>query len=635
MHWRDEYERKVTTAKKAMFHISKGQRVFVGTGCGEPQELVRALIDHADSMADNEIINTLSFGLAPYAEEKFGDQFRLNTFFIGPNVREAVNEGRADYTPIHLSEIASLIESGRIPIDVALIQVSPPDLHGFCSFGISVDITKPATEAAKVVIAEMNRQMPRTLGDCFIHISEIDHIVETDYLIGQTFEAEDADEVIEDIGRHVASLIENGSTIQIGFGDVPDAVLKYLEDKKDLGVHTEMFSDGLIDLVEKGVITGKKKSIHPEKIIASFCMGSDRLMEFVGNNPMIEFHPSSYTNNPCLIGRNHKMTAINTALTIDLTGQVCADQAGYTFYTGLGGQVDFMRGAAYSKGGKPIIAMPSTARNGTISRIQPHIPEGAGVTTTRGDVHYVVTEYGVAYLHGKSIMQRALELINIAHPKFRKWLLEAAKYYGYVYTDQSSEPYRGRPYPEEYEAWEQLGDEWIFFRPIKPTDEDMMKDLFYSFSEKTVYQRFMGFKPNLPHRERMRLVNIDYDSQMAIGAYLKKGEALQLVAMSRYMVDKKSNTAEVSFAVRDDWQCKGIGTHLLNSLIRIGRERGIKAFTAEVLSTNIRMLNLFYRTGLNVQTTLQDGTYQVHFELFAPKPDKNEAKKAVLNVPST
>lgn len=614
--WRDRWREKIKTADEAVACVERGQRVFIGTGCGEPQTLLRALIGRADHLADNEFIQTISLGLVPYAEERFTDKFRLNAFFIGPNVRNAVNEGRSDYTPVYLSEISRLIEAGKIPIDVALIQVSPPDEHGYCSLGVSVDITKSAAEASDVVIAQVNQYMPRVLGDSFIHISDIDYVVEAhEPLLEWRADDGESPEEIDRIGRFVAELVDDGSTIQTGYGSIPDAVMRHLKNKKDLGVHTEMFSDGIIDLVESGVITGKKKTVHRGKIVASFCMGTKRLYDFIDNNPVIEFHPSNYTNDPCLIGKHDKMVAINSALEVDLTGQVCADQLGYMFYSGLGGQVDFMRGAARSKGGKPIIALPSTAQGGKVSRIVPRLSEGAGVTTTRGDVHYVVTEYGVAELHGKSIMQRALAMINIAHPKFREELLAAAKFHHYVFLDQSEVPYRGLPYPQEYETYKTFDGVQIFFRPIKPTDEEMMKELFYSFSEETIYQRFMGPKMAMPHRELQHFVNLDYDTRMAIVAIVREKERTKIIGVGRYSLDKTTNIAEVAFVVHDDWQNKGIGTFLMNMLIRIGRDRGIKAFTAEILAENKRMLNLFYKTGLKVETRFEGNTYIVYMPI--------------------
>jgi len=615
-YWKEDYQNKLKTADDAVSTIKRGKKVFIGTACGEPQSLVRALITRAGSLADNEILQTLSLGLAPYTEERFGDEFRTTAFFIGPNVRDAVNEGRADYTPVYLSEIDRLLRTDRYPVDVALIQVSPPDEHGFCSFGVSVDITKTASEKADVVIAEVNSNMPRTLGDSFIHISQIHHIVENEEPVLEWIPDQGGEaDTIDRIGEHVAELVEDGSTIQVGYGPIPDAVFRHLYSKKDLGIHTEMFSDGIVELVERGVINGRRKTIHVGKILASFCMGTRKLYDFLDNNPMIEFHPSSYTNDPCLIGRHDNMVAINSALEVDLTGQVCADQLGYQFYSGLGGQVDFVRGAARSKGGKPIIALPSTAKDGAISRIVPRLSEGAGVTTTRGDVHYVVTEYGVAELHGKSIMQRALALINIAHPDFREQLLHAAKFHHYVFLDQSEVPYHGLPYPEELETYEELDDALVYFRPVKPTDEPMLKDLFYSLSEKSIYYRFMSMKTKMPHRELQPFANIDYDTEMAVVGIVREHDVPVIIAASRYMLDRESNTAEVAFLVRDDWQDRGIGSFLMGYIVKIARQRGIRTFTAEVLSQNTAMLHVFHSTGLKVETKMEEGSCLVRIDL--------------------
>jgi acetyl-CoA hydrolase len=353
-------------------------------------------------------------------------KFRHIAFFAGSNVRGAINEGRADFIPIFLGEVEALFSTGAYAIDVALIHVSPPDEHGFCSFGVGVDTTKTAAECAHTVIAQVNPKMPRTLGDSFIHLNKIHHIVEV------------ADEILEHpmggvsdvarrIGRNIADLIEDGSTLQLGIGEIPDAVLHFMSEKKDLGIHSETVSDGVIDLVEKGIINNEKKTIHPGKIILGFVLGTRRLFEYIDNNPIFEFHPSHYTNDPFIISRNDRQVAINSALEIDLTGQICADSLGYRFYSGIGGQVDFIRGAARSKGGKPIIALPSTAQGETISRIVPHLAEGAGVVTSRGDVHYVITEYGVAYLHGKTLRERCRALIDVAHPKYREWLEQSAR----------------------------------------------------------------------------------------------------------------------------------------------------------------------------------------------------------------
>jgi acyl-CoA hydrolase len=363
----------------------------------------------------------MTAGRADYVAPQMEGHFRHNAMFMGGNVRQAVNEGRADYTPIFLSQVEELFESGQMPIDVALIQVSPPDAHGFCSFGVGVDATLTAARCAKFVIAQVNDQMPRTFGDCFLHISEIDAAVEVSRPLCELKPIQITD-VHHKIGKHIAGLIEDGSTLQLGIGGIPDAVLLELTDHHDLGVQTEMLSDSAIPLIESGVINGSRKSIHRGKIVLSFVLGSKKLFDFVDNNPIFEFLPNKYTNDPWIISQNYKMVAINSALQVDITGQVCADSIGNMFYSGIGGQVDFIRGASQCKGGKPIIAIPATAKNETISRIVPMLDPGAGVVTSRGAVHYVVTEFGVAYLHGKTIRQRAEALIEIAHPKFREEL---------------------------------------------------------------------------------------------------------------------------------------------------------------------------------------------------------------------
>jgi len=427
MKWMDSYKSKLCTPEEAASFIKSNQRVYVHPGCAIPEVLVQAMTDRYRELWNVEVIHILTFGIAPYCDPEMEGHFRHNALFIGTNARKAVNEGRADFTPIFLSEIPSLFYKNILPIDVALIHVSPPDKYGFCSYGIGVECTKPAADTAKFVIAQINPQMPRTLGNSFIHIDKIDKCIEADVPLKEMSSKGDKTtpeefEVFQKIGAHIAELIEDESTLQLGIGAIPDAVLSYLNNKKNLGIHTEMFSDGMIKLVESGIVTNEKKTLHQGKIITSFVLGSKNLFDFLDDNPLIEFHPSNYTNDPFLISQNDKMIAINSAIEVDVTGQVCADSLGPRLFSGFGGQVDFIRGASRSKGGKPIIALPSTAKNGDLSRIVPFLKSGAGVTTSRGDVHYVVTEFGIAYLHGKTISQRAKSLINIAHPKFREEL---------------------------------------------------------------------------------------------------------------------------------------------------------------------------------------------------------------------
>jgi acetyl-CoA hydrolase len=431
MNWESIYRRKVASVDSAMAVINSGDRVYLAGGAGVPKELISGLTNRKDELRGVELTHILTFADAPYVEPQYQDSFRVNALFIGQNVREAVQAGRADFTPVYLSEIPGLFRNGRLPIDVVLMSVSLPDEHGFCSFGVEVGTTKPAAESARVIIAEVNRQMPRTLGDSFIHVSRLHHIVEVDYPLPEAPQGGSSEQHLL-VGQHIAEMIPDGATLQMGIGSIPDAVLQNLSGHKDIGVHTELFSDGVIDMVEAGVITCARKSFHPGKIIAGFLFGSKRLYEFVHNNPIIELHPTDYVNDPFNIAQNDNMVAINSAIQVDLTGQVCADSIGPRIFSGVGGQVDFIRGAARSKGGLPIIAFLSTARNGTVSRIVPMLYEGSGVVTTRNDVHYVVTEYGVASLYGKSIRERARELIGIAHPKFREELTAAGHELGYL-----------------------------------------------------------------------------------------------------------------------------------------------------------------------------------------------------------
>jgi acetyl-CoA hydrolase len=426
MSWSEAYRRKVTSADAAVRTVASGEHVWLHAGCNNPEELLNALVARAPQLRDVEVTHLLTFGAAPHVDAAYAASFRHRALFAGPNVRAAIGEGRADWVPVFLSEIPGLVRSRVIPVDVAFIHVSPPDEHGFCSYGVGVECTKAAAESARAVVALVNRQMPRSLGDSFIHVSRLTHVVEIDRPVIELPQASAVSEVSRAIGRNVATLIENGSTLQMGIGEIPDAVLLYLKDKRDLGIHTEMFSDGVVDLFESGVITGEAKSLHKGKIVASFVLGSKRTFRFIDNNPFVEFHPSDYVNDPFVIAQNDRMVAINSAISVDLTGQVCADSMGRSIYSGFGGQVDFIRGASRSRGGRPIIALPSTARDGTVSRIVDTLAEGAGVVTSRADVHYVVTEHGTADLRGRSLRERAKALIACAHPDFRDELRCAA-----------------------------------------------------------------------------------------------------------------------------------------------------------------------------------------------------------------
>jgi 4-hydroxybutyrate CoA-transferase len=437
MNWIESYRSKIKTADEALEVIKSGNRVLIHQGCAEPEVLVEAMLRRAPQLRDVEIFHMATFGNADYTLPQYEGIFHHTACFIGSNVRAAVQAGRADYIPMFLHEVEGLFRSGALPLDVALLQCTPPDDYGYMSLGASIDVTLTAAQYAKHVIVEVNDQCPRTLGDSFLHVSKADTIVEASHPLAE-YKKCVLTEVHHRIARHVAGLIPDGAILQTGIGGIPEAVLLALRDHKDLGIHSEMFSDELIDLIELGVVNNERKTIHPHKVIAGFCLGTRKLFDFIDNNPIFEFHPTGYVNDPFVISQNDRMVAINGAIEIDLTGQVCADSIGHLPFSGIGGQVDFIRGAARSKGGVPILALASDAKGGTLSRIVPTLRPGAGVVTSRGDVHYVVTEYGVAYLHGRTLRQRAEALIQIAHPRFRGGLEQAARELGYL--EKKSEP---------------------------------------------------------------------------------------------------------------------------------------------------------------------------------------------------
>ena len=619
--WQRKYADKRTTADEAVRKIPPGRTILIGSGAAEPVGLAEALGRQAAHFADNTVVHLMTLGPAPYAQPELSANFRHNAFFIGSNTRKAVHDGRADYTPVFLSQIPKLMRSRRLPVDVALIQCTPPDRFGYVNIGVSVDIVLAAIEAARLVIAEINPNVPRVHGAGFIKMDRIDLWTWSESPLIE-HRPDSPGEVEMEIGRNVATLIEDGSTLQAGIGAIPDAVLKSLTDKRDLGVWTEMFSDGVIDLIEAGVVTGRYKTIHPGKITSSFTFGSKALYEYIDRNPLFTFQPSDYVNDPIHIAQQHKMVAINSALEVDLTGQVCADSIGTRFYSGIGGQVDFIRGASMCPGGKPIIALRSTAKNDSISRIVPTLTKGAGVVTSRGDVRYVVTEYGVADLLGKSIRERALALISIAHPDFRAELLREAKAQRYVFVDQL-EP-RGR-YPREVEkrVRTRKGQE-LLLRPLRPTDEPKMTQLFYAVSENTLYKRFMRVAKRIAHEERQYYLDVDYQDNMAI--VLETCDPRfepEIVAVAQYFREPDTNLADVGFIVRDTWQGQGLGTILLEEMIRLARQRGVKGFTADVLATNQTMMHLFQRSGLKLKTQTRAGVSRLTMLLETPEPARS------------
>jgi len=617
--WRSIYEERKTSATRALRAIKRGNRVFIGSGCGEPQHLVGALEQAIPLLSDLEFLHILSLGRTRYTEAGFFENCRLKSFFVAASSREAVAEGRADYTPINLVDIPELFTSGAMPIDVALIQVSPPDSHGFCSFGIAVDIVKAATVNAKHVIAQVNAHMPRTLGDSFVHVRDIDAFVEFDEPLLEMGPPL-LNRVAEDIGRNVAKLIEDGSTIRVGIGSVSTAVLYALEDKVDLGVHADMLTDAYLHLVKKGVITNARKTLHPGRIVTSFCLGSCELYDFVNDNPMVAFYPVEYTNNYLVIAQNDKMVSVNSALEADLTGQLCADSIGYEIYSGVGGAIDFVRGARNSRKGKAIMVMPSTTLDGKRSRIVPSLAQGGGVVTTRGGVQYVVTEYGIAHLRGKSIRERALALISIAHPDFREELLRAAQRLHYVQKDPIRAGVSTALYPSEWEVSQIFEDgTQVFFRPAKPTDERAIKELFYSFPKDEAYMRFLSTMKVYPLHDVRQLVNINYHSNMTIVGLAGEVDAEQVIAIAQYVLDEESMTAEIDFAVHPDHSHKGIASFIIHHLAEIAKKESIRTLTAYVSAGNEKVFGVFQTLGYVSECSVADGVceMQLHIDQMA------------------
>jgi len=613
---KEKFPAKFAPESQIFANIHRGDRIFIGTGCGQPQYLVRALVnyvhDHPKAFFDTEVFHVWTLGVAPYTDEQFKYNFRHNSFFVGNNTRTAVNEGLADYTPIFLSAVPELFRRKAIRLDVALIQTSMPDIHGYLSLGVSVDIVKAAVENAGSVIIQINRNMPRTHGDAYIHISDVDYAIHYDEPL-LVYDVHADDEVAQRIGKFVARLVEDGDTIQVGYGSIPDAIMDNLLDKKDLGVHTELIGDGIVKLIKAGVINNARKSLDRGVSVASFCMGSAETYEFLNDNPMVKFRAIDYTNSPLIIAQHHNMCAINSTLEIDLTGQTSAESLGNTFYSGIGGQADFMRGAIMAPHGKTILAIQSTAEHGKVSRIVPHLMEGAGVTLNRGDVHYVVSEYGIAYLHGKNVRERAMELISIAHPKFRPWLIQEAKKRNLIYKDQAFIPGKRGEYPENIETYRTTRSNLeVFIRPVRISDEPLLKDLFYDLSDDSLYRRFISSRKDMPHERLQEFVVIDYTREMVLLALVKDGDVDVAAGMGQFSIDQLSHTAEVAFAVKDEYQNRGIGSQLLDYLIFLARRQGLLGLSAEVLARNKPMLHLFEKRGFIVQRGEIDGGDQLY-----------------------
>ncbi|MGC9325946.1 MAG: GNAT family N-acetyltransferase [Desulfomonilia bacterium] len=608
------YPEKFLSQGQIFSHIHRGDRIFVGTGCAEPQYLVQQFTDYAKknpkAFFDAELSHLHTFGVAYPSYDTFRPNYRQNVFFIADSTRDAINQGLMDYTPIFLSQIPRLFSRQLIPVDVALIQTSPPDEKGRLSLGIGVDITKAAVKNCSVVIAQINAHMPYVHGDSLIDLEDVDFIIHHDEPLLE-YEVEDPGESVQRIGRHVAKIIPDGSTIQVGYGGIPNAILANLRDKKHLGIHTELLTSGIVKLMRDGAVDNTKKTIDTGKTVASLCLASGDTYDFLHDNPSVMFMPIDYTNNPQIILQQANMVAINSALEIDLTGQATAESLGEMFYSGIGGQADFMRGIAASPNGKTILAIQSTARSGTVSRIVPFLSRGAGVTLNRGDIHYVVTEYGICYLHGKNIRERAMSLISIAHPKFRPWLIEEAKKHRIIFQDQAFFPGEKGEYPDDLETHRTTRKgQTVLFRPIKISDEPLLKEFVYSLSDESIYKRFLSPRAEIPHEDLQKLVVIDYTKHMAILAILEHEGREEIIGVARWAVEGDMHTAVLAVVIRDDYQNQGIGDELLSYVTYLAQKQGLLGFTGEVLANNrpvLRLLNKFRERGFEVSRSISEG----------------------------
>jgi acyl-CoA hydrolase/RimJ/RimL family protein N-acetyltransferase len=609
MDWQHRYASKVVDAQEAISKITRGSRVFIGTGCGEPQHLIRAMVKDPN-LQDIMVYQMLSSTLSQFVDdESFTRRFSLKLFFISRAMRRAAFEGKIDYIPEYLSQIPRLFSSHRIGLDAALVQVSPPDKFGYCSLGVSVDITRSAVEHSGFVIAQVNPKMPRTWGDSFVHVDEIAWLVPYEENLVEALPTVKDNEVARRIGLYVSQLVDDGATLQIGFGNLPYAILKYLDGKHDLGIHTQLITDGLLPLFEKNVITNKKKTLLPGRVVSSLCMGSEKIYRYVDNNPAFYFRSSEFVNDPTVIARNDNLISISSALEVDLTGQVCSDSMGYLFYSGIGDQVDFLRGSSMSKGGFSIIALPSTAQNGTISRIVPHLSEGAGVATTRSDVNFVITEYGIAELKGKGIYQRVMELAQIAHPKFREELIDVAKKRHYIFADQLPPSREDLLFLEGYKtAIELKNGKVVEFRPLLPSDEFAYRNFFYSLQEKTIYMRFFYKMRTFSHEVvQKQWSSVDYRKNMSIIGLVQWGGHKEIMAIGSY-AQEDDTQAEVAFVVREDFQGLGVATYLLEMLEKIARENHYLSFSATVLRENAAMIRVFKKRFPNAKLSVNSGS---------------------------
>lgn len=588
----EHYRSKLISAEEAAGYVKPGNHVFIGTACATPRSLVNALYALERPPAGVEFLHFINDGAI--SNDIAGNalaKFRHRTFFVSEGMRNAIKQGFAEYVPISIARVPELFAIGRIPLDVALIQVTPPDSFGYVSLGVSVDIVAAAVHSAKRVIAEVNPAMPWTMGDSAIHLSQIHHLVEVEARMIEYAHVPTEVDVVERIARYIAGIIDDGSTLQIGVGRIPNEALKYLEDRRDLGIHSDVITDAIIPLLEKGILTGRRKTQNKNKIVTSFAFGTRRLFDIIDRNSLFSFQPMELVCNPVTIGAQHQMVSVTQAFAIDVTGQVCSDQFNGEFYGGIAAQGEFLRGASRSPGGKPIICLASTTDDGETSRIRPQLLAGEGVTIARTDVHYVITEYGIAYLFGKSTRERTVALIELAHPKFRPWLLEEAKKFGYLTADQTLKNLRAYPVEEERRVMLKSGKE-IMLRPARAADAHGIRDLFFKLPADDVFTRFFRRVRSLSAKDIQRLCNYSYENEVGFVAVTGPREQEVIVGQSCYFVNQSSNLAETAFLIDPEWQGNGLGGAMQRRMTEHAKARGLRGFVAEVLPENAKMLAL-------------------------------------------
>jgi len=605
------YARKVTSAADALATLPKGGHVFVGTASATPRHLTHTLETMPDPPADIELVHFITSGAVPHdAEGRATTRFRHRTFFVGTDMRAAVRQGLAEYVPMSIARVPELVRIGRIRVDAALVQVSPPDEFGYVSLGISVDVLPAVITRADLVIAEVNPNMPRSMGDSMVHVGEIDWLVPNDAPLGEFVHPATEERVVEQIARYISGIIEDGSTLQIGLGRVTNAALKYLVDRRDLGIHSDVITEAIVPLLERGILTGARKSSQRGKIVTSFAIGNRRLYDLIDRNPLFSFQPIDVISHPSTIAAQHRMVSVTQAFAIDLTGQVCVDQLDGEFYGGIAAQGEFLRGASRSEGGKAIICLASTTDDGTQSRVRAVLGAGEGVTIARTDVHFVVTEYGIAHLFGKSIRERAIALIEVAHPKFRAALFDEARKAGLVPATQTLQNMRA--YPVEEEVTVALKDgRRVLLRPAASADGAGIRDLFHAMSETDVYTRFFGRVRELSAQDVQRLCNVNFENEVAFVAATGPRENPEIVAQSCYFIDPSTNLAETAFMVSTKWQGCGLGAALQRRMIEHAKSRGIRGFVADILSSNANMIRLANAGTSNVTVESEGETVRV------------------------